>query len=335
MPSTPEATCSPANNGVPLTVSNLRTYFFTSRGTVKAVDDVSFHLKKGECLCLVGESGCGKTVTALSLLRLFDSPPGAIVSGQACFHGEDLLRLPEEELRRIRGNKISMIFQDPQSSLNPVLRVGYQIEELIKVHRPVSDAEARARAVELMKAVGIPDAEKRSTDYPHQFSGGMKQRVMIAMALSCDPEILVADEPTTALDATIKANIIKIFKGLKESKNMSILFITHDFGVVAQIADRVTVMYAGKVAEAGTAEDIFYAPKHPYTVALINCLPDMSGGQGKLANIPGSPPSLVNPPSGCHFHPRCPKVMMDICPRVDPYETRISGEHVVFCHLYP
>lgn len=334
MPLTPEATSS-ARPGeeIPLIVQNLSTYFYTPRGTVKAVDDVSFYLKKGEFLCIVGESGCGKTVTALSLLRLFDSPPGKIVSGTAMFHGQDLLQMNNQEMRRIRGNKIAMIFQDPQSSLNPVLTVGSQIEEQIREHQSVNSSEVRDKAISLMQMVGIPEAERRVLDYPHQFSGGMKQRVMIAMALSCDPEIVIADEPTTALDVTIKAQLVRVFTELKKSKNMSILFITHDFSVVAQIADRTAVMYAGKIVESGGAREIFESPKHPYTAGLINCLPDMATDQARLCNIAGSIPSLITPPPGCHFHPRCPSVM-PICSRIDPKEQTLSGEHRVSCHLF-
>ncbi|MBI2934456.1 MAG: ABC transporter ATP-binding protein [Chloroflexi bacterium] len=317
---------------VPLKVRDLKTYFFTPRGIVKAVDGISFDLRRGECLCIVGESGCGKTVTALSLLRLFDSPPGKVVFGEAWFDGRELLYAGDEDLRHIRGNRIAMIFQDPQSSLNPVLTVGYQIEEQLKAHK---NGNRKERVIELMKMVGIPDAEKRVMDYPHEFSGGMKQRVMIAMALSCDPEIIIADEPTTALDVTIKAEVVKAFKGLKQDRELSLLFITHDFGVVAQIADRIAVMYAGLIAESGPAVEILESPRHPYTVGLINCLPDITREQKRLEHITGLPPSLIDPPSGCHFHPRCPRMMPHICPRIDPYETKLSAEHNVFCHLYP
>ncbi len=333
MPLTPEALSNPPATGqVTLQVRNLSTCFFTSRGTVRAVDNVSFHLNKGECLCLVGESGCGKTVTSLSLLRLFDSPPGQITSGEAWFGGRDLLRMSDEELRRIRGNRIAMVFQDPQSSLNPVLTVGFQIQEQLKTHLTLKRGEASEKAIALMKLVGIPDAAKRVADYPHQFSGGMKQRIMIAMALSCDPEIIIADEPTTALDVTIKAEVVKIFKGLKETRDLSLMFITHDFSVVAQIADRIIVMYAGKIVESGPAAEVLHSPKHPYTAGLINCLPDITREQARLAHIPGSPPNLTNPPPGCRFHPRCPRAT-DLCGRQEPGETAISEDHRVFCHL--
>lgn len=316
-----------------LEVKDLRTYFFTRNGVVQAVDGVSFALRKGESLCLVGESGCGKTATALSILRLIDRPPGRIVGGEILYHGEDLLRCSEERLRQIRGSQIAMIFQDPQSSLNPVFTVGDQIAEPIKLHLKLKQKEAMERARHLMEQVGIPRAGERMKDYPHQFSGGMKQRVMIAAALSCDPEILIADEPTTALDTTIKAQILDIFRDLKRERDMSILFITHDLGTVAGIADRIVVMYGGRVAETGTALDIFDQPKHPYTQGLLNCLPSLSAQEDRLTPIPGMIPSLIDPPGGCIFHPRCPK-RMPVCDREAPPEVTISDEHRVVCHLY-
>ena len=247
-----------------LEIRQLRTYFFTRYGAVKAVDGISFGLRKGESLCLVGESGCGKTATALSVLRLIDSPPGRIVDGEILYHGEDLLRCSDRRLRQIRGNRIAMIFQDPQSSLNPVLTIGDQVTEQIQLHLRLKHQPAVERALHLMEQAGIPEAKERMKDYPHQFSGGMKQRVMIAAALSCEPEILIADEPTTALDTTIKAQILDIFRDLKQKRNMSVLFITHDLGTVAGIADRIIVMYGGRIAEAGTVFDIFDQPQHPY-----------------------------------------------------------------------
>ncbi len=322
-----------ATNNKALVVENLRTHYFTRRGVVKAVDDVSFHLEKGECLCLVGESGCGKTATALSLLRLIDSPPGKIVSGRVWFHNQDLLQIPDRQIRDIRGNKIAMIFQDPQSSLNPVMPVGYQVEEQIRTHLKVSRSEATEKAVSLMKTIGIADAERRIAEYPHQFSGGMKQRVMIAMALSCNPEILIADEPTTALDVTIKAQVVDILKGLRQDRRMSLLFITHDLGIVAQIADRIIVMYAGKIVEEGITNDIFGSPKHPYTIGLIDCLPDISTQKERLTPIAGFIPSLIHPPSGCPFHPRCPRVK-PICSQEAPHPIAISSGHMAYCHLY-
>ena len=316
-----------------LEVKNLKTYFFTSRGVVKAVDDVSFSLRKGENLCLVGESGCGKTATALSILRLVDSPPGRIVDGEILYHGEDLLKCSDERLRQIRGNRIAMIFQDPQSSLNPVFTVGDQIAEQIKLHLGLRHKQAMERTLQLMEQVGIPRAGERMKDYPHQFSGGMKQRVMIAAALSCAPEILIADEPTTALDTTIKAQILDILRDLKQERSMSILFITHDLGTVAGIADRIIVMYGGRVAEAGNALNIFDQPRHPYTQGLINCLPDISIQRDRLTPIPGIIPSLIDPPGGCIFYPRCGK-RLPICSLEKPRELKVSGEHLVACYLY-
>ena len=320
------------NNNI-LDIRHLKTYFFTRNGVVKAVDDVSFSLRKGESLCLVGESGCGKTATALSILRLLDSPPGRIVDGEILYHSEDLLRSSSGRLRQIRGNRIAMIFQDPQSSLNPVFTIGDQVAEQIKLHLGLKHKQAMERTVDLMEQVGIPRAGERMKDYPHQFSGGMKQRVMIAAALSCDPEILIADEPTTALDTTIKTQILDIFRDLREKRNMSILFITHDLGTVAGIADRIIVMYGGRVAEAGTALDIFDQPKHPYTHGLINCLPRISTRRSRLTPIPGMIPSLIDPPEGCIFNPRCER-RMPICSQERPEEVVFSGEHLVACHLY-
>ncbi len=320
-------------NNTILQVRQLKTYFFTRNGVVKAVDDVSFDLRKGESLCLVGESGCGKTTAALSILRLVDSPPGRITGGEILYHGEDLLHSPGERLRQLRGNRIAMIFQDPQSSLNPVFTVGNQVAEQIKLHLRLKRKQAMERALNLMEQVGIPQARERMRDYPHQFSGGMKQRVMIAAALSCDPEILIADEPTTALDTTIKAQILDIFRDLKRKRDMSILFITHDLGTVAGIADRIIVMYGGRIAEAGTVFDIFDQPRHPYTHGLINCLPSISIQRERLTPIPGMIPSLIDPPEGCIFYPRCER-RKPICRQERPKEAVITGEHIVACHLY-
>ncbi|MDP3879184.1 MAG: ABC transporter ATP-binding protein [Dehalococcoidales bacterium] len=317
-----------------LQTSHLKTYFFTRNGVVKAVDDLSFSLRRGESLCLVGESGCGKTATALSVLRLIDNPPGKIVDGEILYHGEDLLQCSLERMKQIRGNRIAMIFQDPQSALNPVFTVGDQIAEQVSLHLKLNSRAAMDRALHLMEQVGIPQAGARIRDYPHQFSGGMRQRIMIAAALSCDPEILIADEPTTALDTTIKAQILDIFRGLKQERDMSILFITHDLGTVAEIADRVIVMYGGRLAEAGTAADIFDHPLHPYTLGLINCLPGIPGRRDRLTPIPGMIPSLIDPPEGCIFSPRCQQ-RLAFCERVRPQEVTISGEHIVACHLYP
>lgn len=320
-------------NNTILQIKHLKTYFFTRYGAVKAVDGISFGLRKGESLCLVGESGCGKTATALSILRLIDSPPGRIVDGEILYHSEDLLRCSDARLRQIRGNRIAMIFQDPQSALNPVFPVGDQIAEPIKLHLKLKKRPAMEKALRLMEQAGIPRAKERMKDYPHQFSGGMKQRAMIATALSCDPEILIADEPTTALDTTIKAQILDIFQDLKQKRNMSTLFITHDLGTVAGIADRIIVMYGGRIAEAGTALDIFDQPKHPYTLGLLKCLPDISTRRERLTPIPGMIPSLINPPESCIFNPRCER-RMPVCTQKIPEEIVISGEHIVACHLY-
>jgi peptide/nickel transport system ATP-binding protein len=316
-----------------LKIRNLQTYFFTRRGIVRAVDGVSFDLVKGECLCLVGESGCGKTVTALSILGLIDSPPGRIVGGEILYDGIDLARCPAEQLRHIRGKDIAMIFQDAQSALNPVFTVGDQIVEQIKLHLKVSRRGAKNRAISRLKEVGIPSPEEVASYYPHQLSGGMKQRAMIAMGLSCDPRLLIADEPTTAVDVTIKAQIIDIFRQLKEARKMSLIFITHELGIVSEFGDRIVVMYAGRVAETGAVSELLKNPKHPYTSGLIKCLPDIAKGRGRLKSIPGTVPSLDNLPGGCLFHPRCDRVMA-ICRKKQPPPVNVKKGHTVFCHLY-
>lgn len=316
-----------------LEIKGLKANYYTVRGVVKAVDGVSFDLRRGETLCLVGESGCGKTATGLSILRLIEGLRGRIVGGQIRFHGEDILRYPPERLRQLRGHKISMIFQDPQTSLDPVFKVGDQIAEPLRLHLGLGEKVARARALSLMRQVGIPNAERRIDGYPHQFSGGMKQRVMIAIALSCEPEILIADEPTTALDTTTKVQILDIFRQLKQNKRMSIIFITHDLGIVAEMADRIVVMYAGRLAEAGSVWDIFDSPQHPYTQGLLRCLPSVSGTKARLESIPGTIPSLIDPPQNCMFNPRCPYVM-DICRQVRPPEYLTAPGHRVACFLY-
>jgi peptide/nickel transport system ATP-binding protein len=315
-----------------LTVNDLKTYYFTRDGVVKAVDGVSFGLKRGECLAIVGESGCGKTATALSILRLIEYP-GRIVSGEVIYGDENLLALPPDKIREIRGNRIAMIFQDPQSSLNPVLSVGEQIAEPMRLHLRLGKQAALLKSVELMEQVGVPNAKDREKEFPHQFSGGMKQRVMIATALSCEPEILIADEPTTALDATVKVQILEIFRELKKRWNMSIIYITHDMGTVAGIADRVLVMYGGRVAEVGDTEEIFYHPMHPYTQGLLNCLPNVSLDKERLTSIPGVIPSLINPPEGCIFCARCEK-RLPACSERKPEEVRVSERHSATCHLY-
>lgn len=316
-----------------LTVNNLKTRFFTRSGIVKAVDDISFELQKGECLCLVGESGCGKTVTVLSILGLLDSPPGRVVGGNAYYNDINLLECSREQMRHIRGKEIAMVFQDAQSALNPVFTIGNQITEQLKLHLGLSYNEARKKAVNLLEEIGIPSPEEAIDYYPHQLSGGMRQRAMIAMSLSCNPRILIADEPTTAVDVTIKAQILDILRQLKETRQMSLLFITHELGAVSEIGDRVLVMYAGKMMETTTVTELLTNPKHPYTVGLINCLPDMRQGQERLASIPGVVPSLINPPSGCVFHTRCPHVF-DVCPDEIPPPFPLKEGHTVACHLY-
>jgi peptide/nickel transport system ATP-binding protein len=320
-------------DNVILKVSNLKTYFFTSRGIVKAVDGVEFELRHGECLCLVGESGCGKTVTALSILRLFDSPPGRIVEGQIRYDGLDLTECSPRQLRQIRGKDIAIVFQEAQSALNPVLTIGDQIIEQIKLHLPLDYSKARDRAIKLLKEMGIPSAEGAMSYYPHQLSGGMKQRVLIAMSLSCNPQILIADEPTTAVDVTIKAQILDIFRELKTKRQMSTIFITHDLAVVAEIGDRAVVMYGGKDVETAPVSEIISNPKHPYTFGLIECLPDFSKTSDRLASIPGTTPNPLEMPQGCAFHPRCSRAMK-ICNLQEPPEIIISKEHKVSCHLY-
>lgn len=320
-------------DAIVLRVNELRTYFFTRRGVIKAVDGVSFELRRGECLCLVGESGCGKTVTALSILRLFDSPPGRIVGGTVCYNSTDLTTCSPQQLRRIRGKEIALILQEAQSALNPVLTIGDQIIEQMRLHLPMDTNEARAKAVRLLREMGIPSAEDVLGYYPHQLSGGMKQRVLVAISLSCDPRVLIADEPTTAVDVTIKAQILDMFRELKEKRQMSIIFITHDLGVVAEIGDRAVIMYGGKDVETAPIPDIINFPKHPYTMGLLECLPDVAKEVERLNSIPGMPPDPSYLPSGCAFHPRCPRAL-DICPRQEPPLVQLSKEHKVRCHLY-
>lgn len=316
-----------------LEVQDLRTYFFTEEGVVKAVDGVSLELRRGETLGLVGESGCGKSVTSLSIMRLVPSPPGKIVGGKIIYKGENLLEKDEKYMRHIRGNEIAMIFQDPMTSLNPVFRVGDQIAEAIQLHQGVGRKEALRRAVEMMKLVRIPLAEQRVMDYPHQFSGGMRQRIMIAMALSCNPEILIADEPSTALDVTIQAQILEIMKNLQRERGMSILLITHDLGVIAEMSDRVAVMYAGVIVEYADVKSLFKKPLHPYTKGLLTSIPSLVKRLDRLNVIEGTVPSLVDPPPGCRFHPRCPRAM-PICSQEEPELREVEKDHEVACFLY-
>jgi len=304
----------------------------TRAGEVQSVRGVSFNVQAGDVIGIVGESGSGKSVTAKSIIGLIQ-PPGKILDGQVMFNDKNLVSMSDKELRKIRGNEISMIFQDPMTSLNPVIRVGKQLIEVIRRHRKLDKHEARQRAIELLREVGIPSPEQRIDQYPHEFSGGMRQRVMIAMALSCNPQLLIADEPTTALDVTIQAQILGLMKQLKERTNTAILLITHDLGVVAQVCTRVIVMYGGLIMEEGTVEEIFEHPRHPYTQGLLKSIPRVtSGGRQRLATIEGTPPDLLDPPSGCPFMERCPHAG-DICKTMPRY-TEFNEEHRALCWLY-
>ncbi len=319
-----------------LGVRDLAVSFNTEEGVVRAVDGVDLELRAGEVLAVVGESGSGKSVTAMTLMGLTRGP-NASISGSAEFEGTDLVAAGDEELRRLRGNRIAMIFQDPMSSLDPVYRVVDQIVEQIRAHREVGKEEARERAIELLDAVGIPDAAGRADSYPHEFSGGMRQRAMIAMALSLEPSLLIADEPTTALDVTVQAQIIDLMRQLNAERDLSILLITHDIGVVAEIADRVAVMYAGRIVEYGTLDEIFYEPQHPYTWGLLGSLTRIDRPRPqRLPQIPGMPPSLLAPPRGCHFRPRCPHAF-DRCTEIPGLEARLPGSpgHLDRCWLEP
>jgi len=289
-----------------LQVEGLKTQFFTQEGVVHAVNGISYDIQEGETLGLVGESGCGKSVSVLSVMRLIPQPPGKIVGGKVVFQGRDLLQMGEEEIRQIRGNQIAMIFQDPMTSLNPVLTIGRQVSEALELHRGMDKQQARQRTIELLEMVNIPGAADRVDDYPHQFSGGMRQRVMIAMALSCDPQLLIADEPTTALDVTIQAQFIDVVKRLREELSMSVIWITHDLGVVAGLANRVAVMYAGYIVEMATVKELYKNPQHPYTLGLLGSIPRLDEERKqKLTPIDGLPPDLVDPEPGCPFAPRC------------------------------
>jgi oligopeptide transport system ATP-binding protein len=316
-----------------LEVDNLKMHFHTRDGIVKAVDGVSYTLDCGETLGVVGESGSGKSVHALTMMRLIPMPPGRVEGGDVKFKGRSLINMPDEEIRKIRGNDIAMIFQDPMTSLNPVFRVGRQLAEPLMIHKGASKKEAWARAVELLRLVGIPHPENRVKDYPHQFSGGMRQRVMIAMALACDPDILIADEPTTALDVTIQAQILELMQEIQQRTSSAIIMITHDLGVVADMADKVLVMYAGRAVEFGTTDQIFNDPRHPYTWGLMDSLPrhDITE-KSQLCPIKGQPPSLINVPPGCSFNPRCPHAE-EICRTVEPPVLEIEAGHTSACHF--
>jgi peptide/nickel transport system ATP-binding protein len=319
-----------------LEVKGLKTQFFTEAGAVKAVDDVSIIVKRGEVLGLVGESGCGKSVTSLSVMRLI-SQPGRIVAGEIDFDDENLLDLSEKKMMDIRGNRISMIFQQPQSSLNPVFRIGNQLEEVIVLHQEVNREEAQQRVIELLRMVGIPEPEERANAYPHELSGGMAQRVMIAMALACVPELLIADEPTTALDVTIQAQILDLMRNLRSQMETAIILITHDLGVVAEMCDRVNVMYAGRIVEEADIIELFEHPKHPYTEALIGSTPVLGETDKELTTIPGSVPNLINLPPGCKFAPRCRARIeneLEICTEEEPALKEVEANHWVRCWLY-
>jgi oligopeptide transport system ATP-binding protein len=320
------------NNDNLLSVQDLRTYFQTEDGVVKAVDGVSFELKRGETLGIVGESGSGKSVTNLSIIRLIPEPQGKIVSGKISLNGEDLLALTRKQLRRIRGRRIAMIFQDPMTSLNPFMRISKQLMELTQLHLGHSRSQAYQHAIEMLELVGIPDARERVDSYPHEFSGGMRQRVMIAMALSCQPELLIADEPTTALDVTIQAQILELIRKLKSETGTSVILITHDLGVVAGMTDHIIVMYAGKVFEQATTTELFAAPGNPYTKGLLRSVPVPTADREQLYQIPGLPPDLANLPPGCPFAPRCERAE-DICRREFPPFVEVSPGHHSLCHF--
>lgn len=314
-------------------VDGLKTYFYTEDGVVPAVDGVSFTVKPGEVLGIVGESGCGKSVTSLSILRLIADPPGKIISGSIRFNGHDLISVSDSQMRKIRGNDIAMIFQEPMTSLNPVFTIGDQVGEAIKLHQGLKNKDVREKSIEMLKLVGIPRPGKVVDEYPHTLSGGMRQRAMIAMALSCNPKLLIADEPTTALDVTIQAQILELMNDLKEKIKTSIMLITHDLGVVAEMAEHVVVMYAGKIVEDTDVVTLFKNPKHPYTLGLLSSKPKLEEGNEKLESIPGMVPDPINMPSGCYFHPRCRHVM-DICRKKMPsLADEITG-HKIRCWLF-
>ena len=314
-----------------LEIKDLATHFFTPDGVVKAVDGISYYLDEGEVLGIVGESGCGKSVSALSVMRLVASPPGRTVAGEVFFEGEDLLNVDETEMRHIRGNRIAMVFQEPMTSLNPVLTIGRQITETLELHQGMNKQQSNERATELLRLVGIPDAARRLKDYPHQFSGGMRQRVMIAMALSCNPRLIIADEPTTALDVTIQAQILELMRSLSDQFGTAMIIITHNLGVVARYAHRVVVMYAGRIIESGSAEEIYHNPSHAYTLGLLASVPRLDETRKvKLDPIEGLPPDLIDLPAGCSFAPRC-KYVIDKCTEETPALALVKDEHASAC----
>ena len=311
-----------------LQIKDLKTYFYTDTGIVRAVDGLNLKIDRGETLGLIGESGSGKTVTALSILRLVPFP--GRITGEIFFHGENLLKKSEEEMRSVRGGKIAMIFQDPMTSLNPVYTIGNQISEAIELHQNLDRLEVNKKVIDMLKKVGIPDGATRQRDYPHQFSGGMRQRAMIAMALSCNPELLIADEATTNLDVTVQAEVLELMKNLKEEFGSSILLITHDLGVIAEMSDKVAVLYAGKFMEYCDVETAFIAPKHPYLEALLESIPRLDADKERLDAIPGTVPELINPPTGCRFHPRC-KYAKEACSKKEPQLIEIEPGHISAC----
>jgi oligopeptide transport system ATP-binding protein len=321
-----------SSNGNLLEVTDLRTYFDTEDGIVKAVDGITFQLKRGETLGIVGESGSGKSVTNLSIIRLIPTPPGKIVSGEVKFDGQDLLTLNDEAVRHIRGRRIAMIFQDPMTSLNPFMKVSRQLMEMTRLHLGHTKRQAYEHAIKMLETVGIPDARARVDNYPHEFSGGMRQRVMIAMALSCEPELLIADEPTTALDVTIQAQILELIKTLKKATGTSVILITHDLGIVAGMTDHLLVMYAGKIFEQAPTKELFAIPGNPYTKGLLRSVPDPTAEQGDLYQIPGLPPDVAHLPPGCPFAPRCDRVQ-EICHREFPPFVQLTADHCSLCHF--
>jgi oligopeptide transport system ATP-binding protein len=328
------SSASKANGRPLLEVKNLSTQFFTQDGIVRAVDDVSFYVMPGETLGVVGESGCGKSMTGLSIMRLIPSPPGKIVSGEIVFNGQDILQMSDNEVRRIRGHEIAMIFQDPMTSLNPVLTINRQISEALQLHLGMNKDQARARSIELLQMVGIPNADERIDQYPHQFSGGMRQRVMIAMALSCNPKLIIADEPTTALDVTIQAQILDLMRTLQSERDTGVIMITHSMGVVAGMADRVQVMYAGHIVEAASTEEIFGNPRHPYTVGLMKSIPRLDAtNKEKLEPIRGLPPDLIDLPDMCPFVPRC-NFARDKCEQKRPPLLQVNEGHYSACWFW-
>ena len=318
------------NDKLLLSVQDLKVYFIGDEQVARALDGVSYEVHEGETVCIVGESGCGKTVSALTILGLIPQPPGKIMAGEVHFNGQNLLDLSDEQMQKIRGNQIAMVFQEPMTSLNPVFTIGDQIQEAILIHEELGEPETHDRSVQLLNDVGIPSPEERLNDYPHQLSGGMRQRVMIAMALSCNPDLVIADEPTTALDVTIQAQILNLFEELQTKRNMSLLYITHDLGVVANIADRIYVMYAGIIAEQGSATDIFHNARHPYTMGLLASLPSRSKRGKELHSIPGTVPDPAYKPSGCPFHPRC-DYAIDTCRTEFPDMCDYGKGHLARC----